>query len=395
MNSKVLSGLFILALLVNGCISEFNAVLPSNDEQILIVEGNVVGNTSAIFYLSKSFPLNALSIPVESFDIDANLTIIGNNGYKSPPALYLGKGAYSITIGELDDNVEYGIQIEYGGDTYQSVLSKPFHTPEIDSVSWIQPEESGVISFRVSTHDDMEGAKFFVWDYTENWEIRVDYFTTIFFNPVDSIFFYDFSAPYYYCWKSSTSNKFLIGSTESLSENRIINKTLYQCSPESDRFSELYSFTVTQRAISKSAFDYYQNKILLNDEMGGLFTPQPAELRGNIICSTDPSKKVMGYVEVVKKEAQKRIFVYPSQVTYPKFFVNCDAISNDSIFTAMEENGFTYAYFYKAGYRPTGDIDMRFYPEIVPLIWARSVCTDCIAKGGTKNKPDFWPNNHE
>ena len=395
MNSKAFLCLFILILPITGCISEFNANLPTNDEQILIVEGNVVGNTEVIFYLSKSFPLNTLAIPEECFNINANLTIIGSNGYKSPPAIYLGKGAYRISMGEPDDNVEYGLQIEYEGDIYQSALSKPLHTPEIDSVSWKQPEEAGTIYFHVSTHENTKGAKYYMWNYAENWEVTANNRTTIFFNTVDSTFYNDFSAPYYYCWKSDVSSRLLVGSTEALSENRIINRQLFTGDPKNDRFSVLYSVIVYQIAIGKNAFDYYRNKIVLNEEMGGLFTPQPAELRGNITCITEPSKKAMGYVEVVKNTTQKRIFIDRSEITRPRIPYNCEPISNDSVLQFLTLYKGTYIDYYRMGYRPSGSSDPSHYYEVLPEAWAPWSCTECTGGNGSKNKPDFWPNDHK
>ena len=390
MNTKIVFGLFVLALLAAGCVSEFDAKLPSNDEQILIVDGNIIENTTVVFHLGKSFPLDSVFNP--NLNINAALTLIGSNGYQSLPATNMGNGAYILSVGSLDDDVAYGIQIEYDGNTYQSALSKPLHTPEIDSVSWIQPKETGTISFRVSTHDDSNGAKFFIWDYTENWEIMAHYYTTIFLNPGTNTFYEDGSAPYYFCWRSAASNKFLIGSTESLNENRIVNKQLYQFDPTDSRFSRLYCVTVSQRAISKSAYEYYQNKITLNDNMGGLFTPQPSELSGNITCITNPSKKAMGYVEVVKNTTQKRIFVPAYQITRPPIYDDCTTISQDTILQLMAVSRSTYSDLYSMGYRPSGYAGG--HPP-VPVEWSSAYCTECTAKGGSKNKPDFWPNNDQ
>ena len=398
MNSKVLFCIFILALLVNGCVSEFNAKLPSNDVQILIVDGSIIENTDATFYLSKSFPLDSRSVSEENLNINAGLSIIGSNGYKSQPAINLGKGVYRISVGELDDNVEYGIQIEYNGDIYQSTLSKPLRTPEIDSISWAQPEKAGAVSFRVSTHDNTEEARFFIWNYIETWETAASFETTIFFDPENYRFYTTDPAPYYYCWKSNASNRFLIGSTESLSENRIINKQLYSCLPEDNRFIILYSVDVNQKAISKSAFEYYQNKIVLNDEMGGLFTPQPLELSGNITCITDPSKKVMGYVEAVKNTTQKRIFVFPSELTRSTISNYCYTITQDSLTNLLNEMGGNYLdAYYELGLRPAvGRVNNMVTPPVItPTEWAPFTCTNCVANGGSKNKPDFWPNNHQ
>jgi hypothetical protein len=327
------------------------------------------------------------------FDVNATVTIIGSNGYKSLPAIYQGRGRYLLQAGKFEDDVKYGIEIEYDGETYQSALSKPLVTPEIDSVSWVQPDSVGAVHFRVSTHDNSAAeAKFFLWDYKEDWETTATFFATLFFNPNNDTFYTDFSAPYYYCWRSSVSNNHLIGSTESLKANRIINKQLYEFDPGNNRFSTLYCVTVNQKAISKGAYDYYQNKIQLNEGMGGLFTPQPSEVSGNITCITNPSKKAMGYIEVTKNTTQKRIFVYPYQLTRPRAWTNCELITADSVKNYLMLNGITYAAFYAAGNRP---VEVLNPITNEPANWAFLTCTDCVAAGGSKAKPDFWPNDHK
>jgi len=385
MNSKIFFYTLILALLATACVSEFKANLPSNSEQLLVVDGTIMENTTVTFYLSKSFSINSTNIPPEVTNIDAKVTIIGSNGYESAPATNQGKGAYSINVGDLDDNVEYGIKIEYDGNTYQSALAKPVSTPDIDSISWVQPEKFGAVSFRVSTHDNTGEAKFFLWSYTENWEITANYEVSTFYNPATDTFYNVAPAPYYYCWKSNASHEFIIGSTESLSANSIINKELYNCLPEDYRFSYLYSVTVHQQAISKAAFEYYQNKIVINNEMGGLFTPQPSEVAGNITCLTDPSKKVIGYVEAVKNTTQKRIFVESYQISHSGVS-DCTTITTGDV---LEMCG-SFLKAYQEGFRLIDlDIDGK------PADWALMNCTECTANGGSKNKPDFWPNDDQ
>ncbi|MDR3219157.1 MAG: DUF4249 domain-containing protein [Dysgonamonadaceae bacterium] len=394
MNAKIVSSLLILTLLATACVSEYNPVLPSDDKKILFVDGSIIENTDVLFRISQSFSLNEDTVPEESFVNNASLTIIGSNGYKSPAAINEGKGTYRIPTGALDDDVEYGIQIEYDGDTYQSALSKPLHTPEIDSISWTQPDSIGTVFFHVSTHDNTgAGTRFFMWNYTEDWEIKSVYPTAIFYRAEADTFYVDWSLPYYYCWRKNESGTFLIGSTESLRENKLVNKQLYEQGSEDDRFSELYSVIVTQRAISKDAYEYYQSIKKQNEDMDGLFTPQPSEITGNITCITEPSKKVIGYVETVKNRSQKRIFVYPEQLRRPVVYSDCDPLFLTN--GKLPEPG-QYAYFYKMGWRPA-EIDSESYAYhgiIIPSEWALSHCTDCRDNGGTKNKPDFWPNWH-
>ena len=404
MKLKVLFSIFILTVAVAACVSEFDAQLPSDDVQVLIVDGTIVENSDVTFNLSKSFPLDFTPdttkgklpyiIPDEYFVSNAKLIIIGSNGYQSAPAQNLGRGEYQISVGELDNNLEYGIQIEYDGDTYQSTLSKPLYTPEIDSVSWIQPNWAETVFFRVSTHDNTEGAKFYLWNYQENWEIRATWPTSIFLDtdinsPNYGKFYTNSSRPYQYCWKSFRTNQYLIGSTESLSENRIINRRLYEVNPANDRLSFLYSVIVSQQAISKEAFEYYENKIKLNQEMGGLFTPQPSELSGNITCITDPTKKIMGYVTVSKNTTEKRIYVESDLISRP-IITGCELIPQDSVAKWVQGDFIRY---HSYGYRPAGDMDMGNpgFPEN----WSYDRCTDCVKAGGSKNKPDFWPNDHQ
>lgn len=337
------------------------------------------------FYLSKSFPLDVSLLPEEIFNVQANLTIVGSNGYQSQPADYWGRGQYRIAVGKLDDDVAYGIQIEYDGNTYQSTLSKPLHTPEIQSVSFTQPVARGTVFFNISTYGQPGEAQYYLWSCTEDWEIMANISTNLFFNPMTSSFYSTDHYPYLYCWNSFSSRNYTVGTTEALSENRIINKQFFQTEPVDNRFGVLYCLTVHQKAISKSAHEYYQNKIKINEEMGGLFTPQPSELNGNITCITDPSKRVMGYVEAVKNVVQKRLFISSGQIITYSDGLDCEPLSPD-VLAEM-----SYAALYGAGYRPY----IEYNGSVGVIRWTYARCTSCMAKGGTKNKPDFWPNDHQ
>jgi len=384
MNLKKIIALIIIALTLAGCITEFNALLPPDQSTVLFVEGDVIENTDAIFHLSRNFSMDSVHVPEESLDVSAELYLIDSNGNKSQPALSLGRGAYQLAVGPLDDNVGYGLQIEYDGHTYQSQLSKPLHTPEIDSVSWTQPERLGPVYFHVSTHSDAEGEDFFLWTYQEDWEISVKYPTGVFYDVNTDRLYEVFPEPNIYCWKKFSGNSYLLGSMEAHSQKKIVNRELYRKDAGDDRFEMLYSVNITQRAISRSAFEYYQNFKEMNEGMGGLFTPQPTEIVGNIACVTHPDRKVTGYVEVIRNITQKRLFVYRHEVTRPVITEDCREISEEELSMQI----FSLTELYRIGYRPAT------YIGSLNFCWALRKCTDCTAKGGTKDKPDFWPNAH-
>jgi len=397
---KILFGLFIVLLSASGCITEYRAVLSGNHTRVLFVDGSIVENTDAIFHITQSFGLDVSGVPDEAFVNNAILRIIDSNGNESEQATSLGRGRYRIRVGNLDADIQYGIRIEHDGEIYESTLLRPLITPEIDSISWRQ-NDNETISFHVSTTDDEGDARFFMWNYVEDWEVRVVAPTAIFFNPrhveqVTEPFYIDWSYPFEICWKNHISDRFLMGSTEALSENRLIEHQIFEHDITDDRFSRLYSVLVTQRAISQAAYEYFENLRKQNEEMGGLFTPQPTEILGNIRSTTNPARRVIGYVEAVKSISQKRIFVDRSELlNRPTTHTRCDFLFDDHSaqppLLRLPRPG-QYADYYNRGYRPSKINMERYESEIAyPAEWALKECTDCRELGGTLNRPDFWP----
>ena len=168
--------IYLLLLCLTGCVSEFNAQLPTSDEELVVVTGEIIANTEVVFSLSKSVPLSE-EFPENYRDIEAKIIVTGSDGYQSNPGKALGEGKYQISIGELQNNVSYGVEIEYNGEIYISSPSEPMETPEIDSVSWIQPVKEQPLTIRVSTHGDPGKTQYYMWNYKEDWEIRANGYT--------------------------------------------------------------------------------------------------------------------------------------------------------------------------------------------------------------------------
>lgn len=369
-------------LALTSCVEEFKASVSSDYENMLVVEGEIREGTST-FYLSQNFSLDETSLPENYNDISATLVVIGDNGYRSLPAENIAKGVFEVQVDELEENVAYGIEIIYNGDTYQSNLSQPLYTPVIDKFEFVQPVEKEDVYIQVSTHSDSGEPQYFLWDYKEDWEFSASFYVAYFWTPEGA--YHDYSGPEYYCWRKVDNKEILISSTESLKENKIIDLRLYSIESTDERLSLLYSTILTQRAISKSAYEYYQNKIKVNKEMGGLFTPQPSDIGGNITCITNPSKKVIGYVEAIKNIQQKRIFIKRDEISRPNRTSGCNVVPDSE----RAEQQLSYEDFYNMGYRMISE------PGMGPPEWALGPCAYCTLNGGSKEKPDFWPNNHQ
>lgn len=378
----------LFSLLLAACVSDFNAKIPLSGTNILVVEGNIIGNSTVEFYFSKSFGLEEDAPPEGYDDVRVQLYLIGDDGSRSLPAVYEGHGTHKLEIGELNPNVAYGIEFEYEGDTYQSALSKALYTPEIDDVNWIQPEEYGEVTFRLSTQDtNREGHAYFLWEYTEDWEVVAEYSTQIFYDWNNREFYLDNTAPLTYCWSNAINKNPIVGTTENLTEKQIINKKIFSQNSADSRFSYLYAVQVTQQAISKAAYEYYLDKIKSNNEMGGLFTPQPSEIEGNITCISDNDKKVIGFVDITHNVTSFRRFISREEISRKIIIADCEMKE----FMEMPSPD-TFIQLYMDGLRP---VYYASDPVIWGNTWVAAKCADCTYLGGKKNKPNFWPNDHQ
>jgi hypothetical protein len=373
----------ILALLIKSCVSEFNADLPYEDSQILIVDGSIVGGDFATFYVGKSFSLDEKYTPA-IHAVDAKLVVTGDNGYISKEAISMGDGYYRLYIDPLEDDVAYSLKITTAsGEVYESLPGKPLKTPPIDSLSFNQPDGNDV-HFYISTHDteNKENADYFFWTYRQDWEVKAHYSTEVLFNPADSSYYE--GVQNLICWGKETKQNILIGSTEALSENRLVNHDFLQETATHKKFEHLFRITVEQKSISREAYQYYKSKRNVNEEMDGLFTPQPSEVEGNIECITNPDLKVIGYVDVVKNISQQTLFIYSYELSRT-VYTPCAYLSSMNWpfppgFEAKPIN------FYRHGYRPVAQ-----NLEIDVIEWAPGECVDCVIAGGNLTKPEGWP----
>lgn len=380
--------LFVL-LILTGCISDFEANLPYKDEDILVIEGDIVSNTECDIILSKTFALEDDRQPENT--IRAKIVLVGDDGYRSEEAYYAGRGIHRLAVGNLKADVAYSLEIICEGQTYTSTPEKPLHTPEIDNISWKQADKDGTVSIRVSTSQDESEVSYYMWDYVEDWEYASRFLVVNFYDPKKrEMITYD-EDPYYFCWRTKKGKEILIGTTEALRENRIANQELYTRECSDERFSLLYSIRVKQYALTKKAYEYFQNRARLSNDMGGLFTPQPSELKGNVTCTTDKSKKVIGYINTMLNTTSKQLFISPDEIRGATYVQSCLILTSFEALTMMKDEDIkNYHDFYLRGFWP---LDGETLDETTQ--WTKPNCIDCRLRGGTKNKPDFWPNNHQ
>lgn len=360
-----------------GCVEEFEANISDSVTDGLVVEGDIISDSTVFFRLSKPLPLTVTEDNEDLFsdylNVDAELSVKGSDG-TSWRGYRQTNSRYFVPIGTLKPDVEYHLEILYQGDTYQSQPQKPLPSVGIENVSFSQPKLEGPVSILLDT-EESEDAQYFLWYFEEDWEVRAHFQTTHLFNPgMNQIVPYDYP-PVAQGWCYNGTDQIILGTTESNVQNKITGKAI-QTIPHTDhRLSVLYSIRVEQRNLTREEYEYYQVRAKLNSEMGGLFTPQPSELPTNITCS-NPDIKVIGYVGCNMGIVKRQLYISEDEVFYLDNY-SCD-IGKEPAGSNMDK--------YAAGFQVSDKTENS-------VEWAKSRCVDVrTLKADPMGRPSWWPN---
>jgi len=382
------SGLFCL---FSSCIKPFDPVGVKDTAGILVVEGMILEEGSTI-KLSRTVKLDEKineSSQVSIANVDhATVHLIDkeNNTIAAAepqiindvliPGTYVIHGNIAFTPG-----MEYALDIKIGNKHYRSAFVAPVHTPEIDEVTWKLNDDFS-LDIMVSTHDQENKTNYLRWMFDEDWEIRAPYYATHRYEQATGEIIAHAihnSNNRYYCWGKDQSKTIVLGSFDKFTEAVIKNKPIHHIPANDFRLFYLYSILVKQYGIDKEAYVYFENLRKNVEESSSLFSPQPTEKKGNIQCLSDPDEYVVGYV-IISKEVTCRIFIN-ANVIVPRDF-SCEGDPGIAPIAEIDR-------VYRLGgaiYMYGGDNNFTFFPL---------QCVDCTALKGTKNKPDFWPNDHQ
>ena len=388
--------LILLLFALAGCIEPYHAKTDSIDN-ILVVEGIITSGTTLIT-LSKSvgledniydniFGVNNAAVYVECEDgTKSQIAYPSWNPYAS---YFSGWGNYLVETGELDTEKKYRLVIELDGEEYQSGYLAPVISPPVE-VSF-KLDQNDLINVCVSTTGFDQQPGYYLWSYKEDWEINaIMYNDTVMIN--GKLTFNDlYSADNrYYCWRKDSSRVLLLGTTERLIENTIREKAIWYFNRADNRFSVLYRINLFQNTIHKEGYDYFYNLQKNIEQTGSIFGTIPSEIMGNIKCVSNPEIPVIGYVDVSTTTSDEQYLnnMYYDPSGRSGQYRQCEAFF-DTIVPPREPP--------KPGsgsVRFSQNFGMPPLPED-PVIYIPEYCVDCTKNGGSKRKPENWPNNHQ
>ena len=389
------------------CVEEYKVPekMTQAYESKLVIQGQILSGDKSIVYLNNTVPFGQVERP-EAI-LNAKVTIIGQNGYESDEAEFdIENDRYVIPTYNIDDNTQYAVKVVLDGETYQSEFQPLLSSKEIDEL-WYQENSEG-ISFYVSSHGKEEDTPYYMWTYEEDWEFHADMdmsapttYKWTYRNDFYPGIVTDKSNPYYYCWKHNESSLIHIYDSGTLSQNVSKNYKLFEIPVDDIRISYIYSILLKQASLSKESYEYFRLQKLYSEQSGGLFTPMPGEVIGNIKCVSNPDKKVYGCV-IVSNVKTKRLFVHATDFTqFAPGYSNCHpGYGNEQ--QDPVTGSWNYLWWAEVQNQDLRSVildqkTITFYAEIGEnsILYPKE-CVDCRTyHGATKKRPDFWPNNHE
>ena len=384
---------FVLCLMVgvctfSGCIEEYEADIPSEDTDLLVVEGAICSSQLNKFILSRTQPINSSNSP--QMVTGASVSVRGSDG--SNYVAQEADGYYTCWIDALNPNVDYYLHIETDGEVYESDPQKPLRTESIAEVNVVQetPESHIEVLVTPDAPFDPDKANYYSWTYDETWEVHPDYTSYIYFDTKKMAPVFD---PHQFPergWKDATGSTILVSSSLNYEGYHIRKFKLYDIDRSNERMYYKYSGQVHQRAISKAEYEYELARRQAGSEMGGLFTPLPSALPSNIHSLTS-DKRVIGYVGCSLNTSEFRFFLKPTDYSIDRPYHKdarkwLDGCSEMDCLRMVEEEHMFLCEWEDERYKPDGKLRTA---------WAYKYQLDVRLRGAYIEEPDFWSLDEE
>lgn len=372
--------LALVAAAATSCVYDFDPQV-EGEQGLVVIEGDILAGDMTEVNVSLSQTLNDKS---GVYHVQATVWVEQEDG-KRYNGYHSGLG-YIIDTRDLDVNQKCRLCVvneTYG--VFRSDWLEVLKSPQIKDVTYKITDDGEYMNFYVSTGSDGEGTGYYRWSASEAWEYKADYYATHYFDvQTETIKPYLDDENTYYCWGAGFVSALMIGSTAKLKEDKIEDLYLYSLHNDDMKMSYIYSMNLVQRAITKEAYSYWETLLKNSDDVGGLFSPQPSEMRGNIHCDNDPNKMVLGYIGA-SSVTSKRVFFNSNDV---RFYQKPKTVEPEPEEIPADEQKTRYIMDQMRVYTFFETEEQIFTDRFT---WLPRRCVDCTYFGGTKNKPDYWP----
>jgi hypothetical protein len=380
---RMVNILVIVMLCVSACKKPYTPAAITINYNYLVIDGviNANPNGSTTILLSRTKNLTDSVKPAP--ENGAQVSIEGETGGIFPLTAQ-GNGAYTSNPLNLVASAKYRLRIlTKDGSAYQSDFVSVKQTPPIDSLSWRQDTLTKDILIYAHTHDPNNQTHFYRWDNVETWQYRAAFQASWGMNGTRIYFIdpFDQVLQQYNCWGTVNSTNIAIASSEALSQDLISYAPVNRVRQNAEKLMVRYSINVRQYGLTREAYRYWQIIEKSTQQTGTVFDPQPAQLVGNIHCTSNPTEPVIGYVSV-SYITEKRIFIDHRDVVEWKYVDLTPAC--EIAFGFQDPNDFLHFPY------PDTTYAIYYFQTGGGMAMAKKRCVDCRRRGGTNLKPSFW-----
>lgn len=392
--------MIFLAVFAGSCVYDYEPDddIQGLDKPLVVIDGDIVvgGITSVKVGLTQSLLQDEEQ---EVLPLGATVWVESETGEMLWGSMLEDEvNEFVVNTADLSLQGKYRLGVSVPGrGEYLSKFKSVLVAPPVDSITYSIAKDRSYARIEVTTHNDAAYTKgndtggflYCKWIYTENWETKAMYPAQLEYDVKSGVMSKLSQAEISeraYCYSQAESVGTYIANTEKLSQNVIYKSVVKEIPNVDSRLMSLYSINVTQTVLDREAYIYWENIKRNSSGTGGLFSPQPSEVRGNIESTTSEGEIVIGYVNV-------------STVTQKRIFVDWE---NEKIFTTECKDELVpraiqppnpeadpipqWPKYYTQGYRPIRYLDGK----IDEAYWAMEECTDC-RKFSNSTRPDFWP----
>lgn len=355
---------YLALFLVTGCIYPFKATLPEQGSPSIVVDANIKLGSFSDITLSYVQPINGTlntgTYPSGAAYIESE----SGEKYSSPGS----NGEFSIDTRLATTDQRYRVVINADGETIVSDWCTPLPPPTVSDVQIWADDYSVFVSADIDATGGSTG--YVALTFFELWAFHSDFIREYDYDPIKKqislLMSPDLS--HYWCWRTFSPREEIFLDLQ-LSEGAVRDYQVTNFSRTNNRNHKDYTIYVLARNISQSE---YRFRSFLKDNVsqgGNLFTPDPGEIAGNLVCETNPDKKVYGYVNAyIYSSGKKSVDGRYYYSTTPGGLL------------VLEEG--RYNAYYWQGYLPIS-LDAEGN-----LGWGKAPCYDCVAAGGTLEKPE-------
>lgn len=355
---------YILALAAAAsCVYPLDIKTDDYSEETLVIDGSVIIGGTSRMTISRLVPLDQLSSYSGGYVYNALVTIESDKGDVFKDDTY----PYTINTYSAPSDRSYRLTVSYKGKIYSSPWIKPLPAPTITDVEFTGEPDRVTVSLSAKS----DAAGYAAIQYDEIWKFHAEYVRIFEFNPIGGAIsaIQDPDMSRYVCWRKKVREE------ESLldysSTGGVVDSFPFaHFSRTNERNQYEYNILVRIRNLSDEEYRYFKHLADGTNNASTLFSPDPGNAETNIVCESDPSEKVFGYVSISSQS----------------YYI---ATLDDKYYIPTEPSGLThvdpedYWKLYNAGYVPVN------YNSDGTIGWGSARCYNCVSDGGTLTKPSF------